>query len=39
MFRILKLNLSQKDKEEVVKVILFNAIFGNKDDHSKTFAF
>ena len=40
MFRIsLKLNLSQKDKEEVVKVILFNAIFGNKDDHSKNFSF
>ena len=40
MFRIsLKLNLSQKDKEEIVKVILFNAIFGNKDDHSKNFSF
>ena len=32
MFRIsLKLNLSQKDKEDIVKVILFNAIFGNKE--------
>ena len=40
MFRIsLKLNLSQKDKEDIVKVILFNAIFGNKDDHSKNFSF
>ena len=28
-----------KDKEDIVKVILFNAIFGNKDDHSKNFSF
>ena len=40
MFRIAnKLNLPQKDKEQMAKVILFNAIFGNKDDHSKNFSF
>ncbi|MCK9161528.1 MAG: HipA domain-containing protein [Arcobacter butzleri] len=35
----LKLNLSQKEKEQIVKLILFNAIFANKDDHSKNFSF
>lgn len=40
MFRIAnKLNLAQKDKEQMTKIILFNAIFGNKDDHSKNFSF
>jgi len=40
MFRIAnKLNLPQSQKEQMVKVILFNAIFGNKDDHSKNFSF
>lgn len=40
MFRIAhKLNLSQKEKEQMAKVILFNAIFGNRDDHSKNFSF
>lgn len=40
MFRIAnKLNLPQKEKEQMVKVILFNAIFGNRDDHSKNFSF
>ena len=40
MFRIAqKLNLSQAHKEQMVKVILFNAIFGNRDDHSKNFSF
>jgi len=40
MFRIAnKLNLSQKEKEQMTKIILFNAIFGNKDDHSKNFSF
>jgi len=40
MFRIAnKLNLPQAQKEQMVKVILFNAIFGNKDDHSKNFSF
>lgn len=40
MFRIAnKLNLSQVEKEQMVKVILFNAIFGNRDDHSKNFSF
>ena len=40
MFRIAnKLNLSQKEKEQMAKIILFNAIFGNKDDHSKNFSF
>ncbi len=40
MFRIAnKLNLSQIQKEQMAKVILFNAIFGNKDDHSKNFSF
>lgn len=40
MFRIAnKLNLSQSQKEQMVKIILFNAIFGNKDDHSKNFSF
>jgi len=34
-----KLNLSQSNKEQIVKVILFNAIFGNRDDHSKNFSF
>jgi len=40
MFKIAqKLNLSQKHKEEMVKIILFNAIFGNRDDHTKNFSF
>ncbi len=40
MFKIAqKLNLSQKHKEEMVKVILFNAIFGNRDDHTQNFSF
>ncbi len=40
MFKIAqKLNLSQTHKEQMVKVILFNAIFGNRDDHSKNFSF
>ena len=40
MFRIAnKLNLSQKEKEQMAKIILFNAIFGNRDDHSKNFSF
>lgn len=40
MFRIAnKLNLPQKEKEQMAKVILFNAIFGNRDDHSKNFSF
>jgi serine/threonine-protein kinase HipA len=40
MFRIAnKLNLPQSQKEQMVKVILFNATFGNKDDHSKNFSF
>ena len=40
MFRIAnKLNLPQSQKEQMAKVILFNAIFGNKDDHSKNFSF
>jgi serine/threonine-protein kinase HipA len=40
MFRIAnKLNLPQANKEQMVKIILFNAIFGNRDDHSKNFSF
>jgi serine/threonine-protein kinase HipA len=40
MFRIAqKLNLSQEHKEQMAKVILFNAIFGNRDDHSRNFSF
>ena len=40
MFRIAqKLNLSQAHKEQMVKVILFNAIFANRDDHTKNFSF
>ena len=40
MFRIAnKLNLPHAHKEQMVKVILFNAIFGNRDDHSKNFSF
>ena len=40
MFKIAqKLNLSQAHKEQMAKVILFNAIFGNRDDHSKNFSF
>ncbi len=40
MFRIAqKLNLSQREKEQMTKVILFNAIFGNRDDHSRNFSF
>jgi len=40
MFRIAnKLNLSQAQKKQMAKVILFNAIFGNRDDHSKNFSF
>ena len=34
-----KLNLSQGNKEEIVKVILFNAIFANRDDHTRNFSF
>lgn len=40
MFRIAnKLNLPQTHKEQMAKVILFNAIFGNRDDHTKNFSF
>ena len=40
MFKIAqKLNLPQAHKEQMVKVILFNAIFGNRDDHSRNFSF
>ena len=40
MFKIAqKLNLSQVHKEQMTKVILFNAIFGNRDDHSGNFSF
>ena len=40
MFRVAnKLNLSQAQKEQMAKVILFNAIYGNRDDHSKNFSF
>lgn len=40
MFRIAnKLNLSHKEKEQMAKIILFNAIFSNRDDHSKNFSF
>ena len=40
MFRIAqKLNLPQVHKEQMVKIILFNAIFGNRDDHSRNFSF
>ncbi|MBL6969989.1 MAG: type II toxin-antitoxin system HipA family toxin [Campylobacterales bacterium] len=40
MFRIAnKLNLAQEEKEQMVKIILFNAIFGNRDDHTKNFSF
>jgi serine/threonine-protein kinase HipA len=34
-----KLNLPQNNKEEIVKVVLFNAIFGNRDDHTRNFSF
>lgn len=40
MFRIAqKLNLSQTHKEQMAKLIIFNAIFGNRDDHSRNFSF
>ncbi|MBL0709342.1 MAG: type II toxin-antitoxin system HipA family toxin [Sulfurimonas sp.] len=40
MFRIAqKLNLSQANKEQIAKIILFNAVFGNRDDHSRNFSF
>jgi len=40
MFRIAqKLNLPQTHKEQMAKLILFNAIFGNRDDHSQNFSF
>lgn len=40
MFRIAnKLNLPKAGKEQMAKIILFNAIFGNRDDHSKNFSF
>lgn len=40
MFRIAnKLNLPHAQKEQMTKTILFNAIFGNRDDHSKNFSF
>lgn len=40
MFRIAqKLNLPQSHKEQMTKIILFNAIFGNRDDHSQKFSF
>jgi serine/threonine-protein kinase HipA len=40
MFKIAqKLNLSQVHKEQMTKLILFNAVFGNRDDHSKNFSF
>lgn len=40
MFRIAqKLNLPQSHKEQMAKLIIFNTIFGNRDDHSKNFSF
>ena len=40
MFKIAqKLNLSQTNKEQIAKLLIFNAIFGNRDDHSKNFSF
>jgi serine/threonine-protein kinase HipA len=40
LFRIAqKLNLPQAHKEQMVKLILFNTIFGNRDDHSRNFSF
>ena len=40
MFKIAqKLNLPQSHKEQMVKLIVFNAIFGNRDDHSQNFSF
>ena len=40
MFKIAqKLNLPQTHKEQIAKIIIFNAIFGNRDDHSRNFSF
>jgi len=40
MFKIAqKLNLPQAHKEQMAKLIIFNAIFGNRDDHSRNFSF
>ena len=34
-----KLNISSSQIEQIVKLMLFNAIFGNKDDHAANFSF
>lgn len=40
MFRIAqKMNVSQANKEQIAKLLLFNAIFGNRDDHSRNFSY
>ncbi len=40
MFKIAqKLNLPQAHKEQMAKLIIFNAIFANRDDHSRNFSF
>ena len=35
----IKLNISSSQIEQIVKLMLFNAIFGNKDDHAANFSF
>ena len=34
-----KLNISYSDKEQLFKTMLFNLIYGNRDDHSRNFSY
>lgn len=33
------LGISQEDKEQMFRVMVFNLVFGNKDDHARNFSF
>ncbi len=40
LFRVgLMLGVSQKDKEQMFKLMVFNLVFSNKDDHARNFSF
>lgn len=40
LFRVSNtLAVSQQDKEQLLKTMIFNLVFGNKDDHARNFSF
>jgi len=40
LFRVgLMLGVSQSDKEQMFKLMIFNLVFSNKDDHARNFSF